>query len=66
MTTAKEFQDDLNEHVLTAKEIAWFLKCDHRTVTNLLKSGKLHGFKLGREWRVQVKELKRYMGGQHE
>ena len=60
---SNELLDNTEEHVLTVKEVAWFLKCDYRTVLNVLRSGKLHGFKVGQEWRIQVKELKRYMKG---
>lgn len=38
--------------VLTVKQLADFLQTSDQTISRALKSGKLKGFKVGREWRI--------------
>jgi len=43
--------------IATLKELAEFFKISEGTVRRALKSGDLKGFKLGRDWRVEKKEV---------
>jgi helix-turn-helix protein len=53
--------DDAHE-VLTAQEVASFLRTDLRTVEALLADGNLEGFKIAGEWRVLSTTLADYVG----
>ena len=44
-------------NISTIKELADFFKVSENTVRRALKSGDLKGFKLGRDWRVEKKEV---------
>ncbi len=46
-----------NEKLLTPVDIANRLQVNERTVTQWLRKGHLRGFKVGKEWRVSVKDL---------
>lgn len=48
--------------ILTAEECAGFLRLHLNTVKRLLIEGELPGKKIGRQWRVDKEDLKRYMG----
>lgn len=48
--------------ILTAEECAGFLRIHLNTVKRLLSEGELPGKKIGRQWRVDKDDLKRYMG----
>ena len=50
------------EPVFTLEEVADQLRVHRATVERLLKQGRLRGFKVGRDWRVTERELRRYMG----
>ncbi len=47
----------INEKLLTPEDIANRLQVKERTVTQWLRKGHLRGFKVGKEWRVSVKDL---------
>jgi excisionase family DNA binding protein len=50
------------EDLLTAKEAAWLLRVDERTVTRWFKSGQLPGFKIGSKmWRISRAALGRHI-----
>jgi excisionase family DNA binding protein len=34
-----------------------------RTVTREIQRGRLHAFRAGRKWKIQMRELRRYMQG---
>ena len=51
----------VQEQVLTAKEVANTLRVNLYTVHELLREGKLHGFKLMSHWRITQGELDRFM-----
>jgi excisionase family DNA binding protein len=46
---------------LTVMEVARALNCHRNTVCVLLNKGDLKGFRLGRSWRVEPRELRIYM-----
>ncbi len=46
-----------NDKLLTPTDIANRLQMNERTVTQWLRNGHLRGFKVGKEWRVSVKDL---------
>ncbi len=46
-----------NDKLLTPGDIANRLQVNERTVTQWLQKGHLRGFKIGKEWRVSVKDL---------
>jgi excisionase family DNA binding protein len=45
------------EKALTVKEVAKILNVQKRTVQRLMKSRKLPGFKVGKEWRIKDIDL---------
>lgn len=54
----KFFESDrqLND-ILTSGEVAAYLRVCTRTVTTLMESGKLPGFKVGQQWRIKREKL---------
>ncbi len=50
-----------NEKLLTPVDIANRLQVNERTVTQWLRKGHLRGFKVGKEWRVSVKDLEAFL-----
>ena len=50
-----------NETMLTPVDIANRLQVNDRTVTHWLRKGHLRGFKVGKEWRVSVKDLEAFL-----
>ncbi len=46
-----------NDKLLTPTDIANRLQMNERTVTQWLRKGHLRGFKIGKEWRVSMKDL---------
>ncbi len=50
-----------NETLLTPVDIANRLQVNERTVTQWLRKGHLRGFKVGKEWRVSVKDLEAFL-----
>lgn len=49
--------------VLTSDQAATVLQLTRRTITNMLDRGDLHGFRVGKEWRVSRAELVRFVEG---
>lgn len=49
------------DKVYTTKQIAKILQVDWRTVLNYIKSGKLKAFKLGRRYRIEDKDLRKFI-----
>ena len=45
------------EKLLTLVDVANRLQVNERTVAQWLRKGHLRGFKVGKEWRVSVKDL---------
>ncbi len=50
-----------NEKLLTPVDVANCLQVNERTVTQWLRKGHLRGFKVGKEWRVSVKDLEAFL-----
>lgn len=48
------------ERRYTPQAVAELWECSIETVYELLRKGKLHGFKLGRDWRITESELRAY------
>ncbi len=49
---------------LTPEQVAQILQCHVRTVHRLLKSGKLRGVKLMRDWRIHPEDLEAFQRGE--
>lgn len=49
-----------DELYFTPQELADHWKCHKETVYNLLRAGALHGFKLGRDWRIPASAVTEY------
>lgn len=49
--------------VYTIQEVADMLKVDHKVVRQAIKDGELDAFRVGRQWRITVHALQRYMAG---
>ncbi len=50
-----------NDKLLTPVDVANSLQVNERTVTQWLRKGHLRGFKVGKEWRVSVKDLEAFL-----
>ena len=48
-------------NVMTVEEIAKQLKVSTWKVYQLLDNGDIRGFKVGRQWRIPVEEINRYV-----
>jgi excisionase family DNA binding protein len=47
--------------VVTVKELADFLRVTEQTIKNHLKSGKLKGFKVARDWRISKEAVQQWI-----
>lgn len=47
--------------LLTAKEVAAYLKLHEVTVVSFARKGKLPGFKVGREWRFRAEDIQAWL-----
>ncbi len=54
---------DYKNDYLTPQEVADELYVAVSTVYDLLKSGRLHGVKVGRVWRIPIDSLERFIYG---
>ena len=54
---------DYKNDYLTPQEVADELYVAVSTVYDLLKSGRLHGVKVGRVWRIPIDSLERFVYG---
>jgi excisionase family DNA binding protein len=50
----------LQNRMLTAQELALYLRVNRSTVYRLLKKGELPGFRIGSEWRFRIDEVNRW------
>lgn len=54
------------ERVYTTEEVADALRVSVFTVRRLLNSGRLHGFKVGKDWRITESDLQAFIdAGRH-
>ena len=51
----------MDEEILTIREVADLLKLHPKTVNKLANSGKLPGYRIGRQWRFRKSELLRVL-----
>ncbi len=51
----------LNRPLLTVHETAEQLKVKESTIRAWIRNGKLRAIKFGREWRITVKDLERFL-----
>ena len=49
------------DKLLTPPQVAKQLQVNERTVTQWLRRGHLRGFKIGKEWRVSVRDLDNFL-----
>ena len=47
----------MGEEILTIREVAELLKLHPKTVNKLANSGRLPGYKIGRQWRFRKSEV---------
>jgi excisionase family DNA binding protein len=47
--------------VMTLKDLAEYLKVHPSTIYRLLKTGQLHGFKVGSDWRFNREHVDRWL-----
>lgn len=47
--------------MLTVKDVANYLKLGPTTVYRLLNEGKIPAFKAGKQWRIRLEDLQRYI-----
>jgi excisionase family DNA binding protein len=55
----------LANRMLTAQELAAYLRVNRSTVYRLLKKGELPGFRIGSEWRFRIDEVNRWFRERH-
>lgn len=53
------------ETIYTIKEVAEMFKIDKLTVSQMLREGRLKGFKIGNVWRVKESDLVELMNTKH-
>jgi excisionase family DNA binding protein len=51
----------MDDRLLTLKQVAEYLGVSTITVRRLAKSGELPGFKVGKDWRFQRKDILSYV-----
>ena len=47
--------------LLTIREVADYLQVDEKTIRRWIEARDLSAFKLGRQWRVAEKDLRRFL-----
>jgi len=52
-------RQDLTENILTVRDVAAYLRLTETTICKLAASGELPGFKIGKSWRFDRKEVLR-------
>lgn len=60
MSNATQTHHAADERRYTPQELALLWKCCIETVYDLLRQGKLAGFKLGRDWRITESAVRAY------
>lgn len=53
----RQGKESLGEGILTAREVAAYLRLTETTVCKLATSGELPGFKIGKSWRFDRGEI---------
>ena len=52
---------DTEKTVLTVEDVAGILGTSEEVVRKQLRQGRLHGVRVGKEWRIARVELERYL-----
>jgi excisionase family DNA binding protein len=52
--------------LLDVKQVRELLRLSERTIFRLIKQGELQGFKAGREWRFEQKDIDAYIERQRK
>lgn len=52
---------DINDEILTVKQVAEYLKVNERTIYRLATSAELPAFKVGNSWRFKRAELEAWI-----
>ncbi len=47
--------------ILTLSEVASLLRVSHQTIYNMIRDGRIKGYKVGREWRFSKSEIDSYL-----
>jgi excisionase family DNA binding protein len=55
---------DMNNDILTIKEVAEYLKLTEKTSYRLAAEGKIPGFKVGGSWRFKRSEIEAWIDAQ--
>ncbi len=63
-TTPQNNTPNGNEQIYTVKTLCSYLELTERTVTDLLRSGKLKGYKVFNKWLVTHSDLLAYVTAQ--
>lgn len=53
----------MSKEILTAQEVAKYLRIHPYTVKRLVRTGKLPGFKVGGQWRFNKNEINKLLKG---
>ena len=56
-----EYNDGMKPQVISIQEAADLLRVRYQTVYRMIRDGELHGFRVGRLWRVSTAELERFI-----
>jgi excisionase family DNA binding protein len=56
--------DDLE--MIGIQEMSERFHISKRTLQHLLKTGRLHGVKIGRQWRVRVSDVRAFLSGDED
>lgn len=54
-------EKDEGPEILTLPEVAKMLRVSHQTIYNMIRDGRLKGYKVGREWRFLKKDMDDYL-----
>ncbi|OFW63672.1 hypothetical protein A3A76_04415 [Candidatus Woesebacteria bacterium RIFCSPLOWO2_01_FULL_39_23] len=50
----------MEEKILTIREVATLLKYSEATIRSWVKSGKLPAFKIGRKYRIRLRDINKH------
>ncbi len=56
-----ETGNQMNDQVLTVKDVAGYLKVNDRTVYRMAAAGKIPAFKVGSSWRFKQSEIEKWI-----
>lgn len=56
----------MTDKILNVKQVQEMLSLSERTIFRLISQGKIKGFKAGREWRFEQKDIEAYIERQRK